>query len=323
VIAAESLPSNMEPNKEVQALIGALDVPMDQTIPITPTGIREAFAQFVKDINERGEIEEVSLIVDEFVSGSGGDIPVRRYEPTGRADDRFDVAVFFHGGGWVAGDLETADAVSRVLAVGLQCTVVSADYRCAPEDPFPAAYDDCLDVVRHFQRQSSTRSVLVIGESAGGNLAAAVALATRNDAKQLAGQVLINPVLDLIRESPSYERLGVGYGLRANDMRSYAEWYIADGDRRDIRVSPLLASSFKGVAPAVVVTAGFDPLHDEGISYVESLVRDDIPVVSLPMPTMLHGWWSLLPVSEEARRQSSRLLNAIKFIQSLPSDGKS
>jgi acetyl esterase len=310
-----------QPNEEIQSLIGTLDVPVDETVPITPSAIRDAFAQFVSELNKRGDVHEVAVVVNEFVPSPATNIPVRRYEPTGNTNDVLDVLVFLHGGGWVAGDVETGDAVSRALAVELQCRVVSVDYRRAPESPFPAAFDDCLSVVRHVIKLSSTRNTLVVGESAGGNLAAAVALAMRGEENRLAGQVLINPVLDVARESPSYERLGVGYGLRAADMRSYAEWYAGGKDRWDERISPLLADSLKGVAPAVIVTAGFDPLHDEAVAYVARLVGEDIPVVFLPMPTLLHGWWSLLPVSEEARRQGLIVMEAIRYLQRIAQRG--
>jgi acetyl esterase len=241
-------------------------------------------------------------------------VPTRTYEPSGDPAAALDVIVYLHGGGWAVGGLDTADAGARALAAGLGVRVVSVDYRLAPETPFPGPLDDCRAVFDEVAGRPSTSRVLVAGESAGGNLAAALALDARDRGRSLAGQILINPALDASCDSPSHQRYGTGYGLTTADMRRYIGWYAGDAARDDPLLSPLAASSLAGVAPAVVTTAGFDPLRDDGARYASRLVADDVPVAYLPMPAMLHGWWALLHAAEGAREELRRLLGAARWL---------
>jgi acetyl esterase len=300
----------LKPDPEVCRLLSLLDLPAIDGPPLTPAEIRLA----AKDFGEKapqGEIEDVALVVNVPIKGPGGNIPTRVYEPTGSSSERLDVVVFFHGGGWSVGDLDTADAGARALANRLRSRVVSVDYRLAPEYPFPAAFEDCVAVLRYVSHQKSTRRIVVAGESAGGNLAASLSIALR-DEEMICGQLLINPVLDLVNEAPSYRWFGEGYFLTTKIMRSYKDWYVGQEDPSDERISPLQAKSLVGVAPTVITTAGFDPLLDEGAAYAVRLINDGVPVTYIPMNSMLHGWFGLLPFSEVARQEFDGLVNAAR-----------
>jgi acetyl esterase len=303
---------DLEPNPEVRRLLGLLDV-SEGVVPILePAELRLAAKAFSEKMSV-GEVGDLLLTVDVVVEGSDSDISTRVYEPTGDATDCLDVIVFFHGGGWTVGDLDTADGGARALASALDSRVVSVDYRLAPENPFPAAFEDGLAVLRHVANQRTTRRVVLAGESAGGNLAASVALALR-DEPCICGQILINPVLDLMNEAASYRSFGEGYFLTTEIMRRYKEWYVGQADPSDERISPLLAETLAGAAPAVIVTAGFDPLLDEGAAYAVRLVCDGVPVNYIPMSTMLHGWFALLKNSEFARHEFGRLVDGARAL---------
>jgi acetyl esterase len=302
------------PDAEIQGLIDLLEIGEVPAPTLTPSEIRDAFEAFAADMSSRGSLAQVERVDDAAVKTDAGPVATRTYEPTGNPAERLDVIVFFHGGGWVAGDLVTGDPGARALAAGLGLRVVSVDYRLAPEAPFPAAFEDCFAVVREIVGRAETASVVVAGESAGGNLAAAVAIACRDKGISLAGQILLNPVLDLVAATESRRRLAEGYGLTTADVDRYADWYAKGADRNDPRLSPGRAPSLHGIAPSIVVTAGFDPLHDEARDFAVRLVKESVPVTYLPMPTLLHGWWSLLPASAVARGQLERLLDAVRSL---------
>src|SRR5436305_14212786 len=184
--------------------------------------------------------------------------------------------MYFHGGGWTIGDLDTHDVRCRQLAVGARCVVFSVDYRLAPEYPFTAALDDCLAATRHVAEnadQLKIRGLAVGGDSAGGNLAAAVALLARDaGAPAIAFQLLIYPATDQRLATPSHERNGQGYLLTRDAMLYFRGAYLPnETDWTDWRPSPLLAKTHAGLPPALVITAGYDPLLDEGRAYAEKL----------------------------------------------------
>lgn len=299
------------PDPEVQALLGTLDVPTGE---FSIAAFRKNFQRFIGDMYARGELVPVDAH-DSIVRDPLRPVPIRTYEPTGDVGEVLDVVVFFHGGGFVVGDLFTADAGARALAVGLGARVVSVDYALAPEAPFPAPLEDCLVVTREVTRWETTRRVVVAGESAGGNLAAAVALQMSRDGRHsLVGQLLINPVLDHKSESASRFRFGTGYSLTTDDLQRYLDLYSGGCDPSDALIAPLNALSFRGVPPAVITTAGFDPLLDDGIRYAQRLVAEGIQVTYLPMPTLLHGWWSVLTASRSAQRELDRIVIACRAL---------
>ena len=230
--------------------------------------------------------------------GPGSPIAVRAYRPEGADPDAvLPALVYFHGGGWVIGDLDTHDVVCRQLANGARCAVFSVDYRKAPEHRFPGAVEDCIAAVRHVAAEAATLKVdaariAVGGDSAGGNLAAVVALAARDaGGPALALQMLVYPATDQRMGHPSIDGNGEGYLLTKSAMQYFGGHYLSqEKDRLDWRASPLLAKSLAGVAPAYVITAGFDPLVDEGRAYAERLAKEGVEVAYLDYPDMIHGF---------------------------------
>lgn len=235
------------------------------------------------------EIAEARLMVfDDAVA-------VRAYRPV--LGETLPALVFFHGGGWIIGDLDTHDVVCRQLAIGARCAVFSVDYRLAPEHQFPAAVEDCFFATRfvfehHRSLKIDATRIAVGGDSAGGNLAAVVALMVREaGGPPLAYQLLIYPATDQRCEFPSHERNGAGYLLTKEGIRFFRSGYLPDPkDRTDWRASPLLASSLAGLPPAFVLTAGYDPLADEGRAYAERLAAAGVETTYREYPDMVHGF---------------------------------
>ncbi|GGG17756.1 acetylhydrolase [Caldovatus sediminis] len=243
------------------------------------------------------EPQEVLEVRDLTCAGPGGEIRMRAYRGFG-APDVAPCLVFYHGGGWLMGDLDTHDGPCRAIANAAQCRVVSVDYRLAPEHKFPAAFDDAATALRFVameaQRLGVDRARIAVGgDSAGGNLAAAVSLAAREDAGRTpmpVFQVLIYPAVDLAMTSPSYRRVTEGVPLTASGMRWFRDHYLAEpGQAFDWRASPLRAASLAGLPPALVVTAGIDPLCDEGIAYARRLDEDGVRVTHLHLADQIHG----------------------------------
>jgi acetyl esterase len=216
-----------------------------------------------------------------------GGVPVRAYRPAGTAKTEvLPALVFFHGGGWTIGDLDTHDLLCRSLANGARCEVFSVEYRLAPEAPFPAAVEDCIAATEFVLKQSSV--VAVGGDSAGGNLAAVVALTLR---EKIAFQLLIYPATDQSMASESLKRNGEGYLLTRALMQKFRAYYLPrPADWLDWRASPALAKSHAGLPPAFVLTAGFDPLCDEGRQYAEMLARAGVEVEYRNFADMIHGF---------------------------------
>jgi acetyl esterase len=229
--------------------------------------------------------------------GPHGPIPLRLYRPT--TDAALPVLAFFHGGGWVVGDIDTHDTVCRHLAVVGKCAVVSVDYRMGPEDKFPAAVDDCLAATEWVAANAGTLGidpsrVAVGGDSAGGNLAAVISLLARDrSSPRLSAQLLIYPATDARMGHASINQFAEGYLLTRSTMRWFYEQYLrAPGDREDWRASPLLAADFAGVAPAYVITAGYDPLCDEGDAYARRLEEAGVSVLHRRFDGQIHGFAS-------------------------------
>ena len=229
-----------------------------------------------------GPVEEVREVADREVAG----VPTRIYDPA--PGERLPVLVYFHGGGWVIGSVDTHDGVGRALANRARCRVVSVGYRLAPEHPFPAAVDDCWAVTRWAFDQAP--QVAVAGDSAGGCLAAVMALRARDAGLPLTFQLLVYPVLDHDFETASYRANGEGFGLTRVGMRWYWDQYLAEGDRSVPDASPLRAPNVSGVAPALVVVCGYDVLRDEGVAYFERLRQAGVPAKLSEYEGMPHGF---------------------------------
>jgi acetyl esterase len=231
------------------------------------------------------EVPDVKLLVLE------NRIAVRVYRPS---SDILPALVFFHGGGWTIGDLDTHDVLCRQLAAGARCAVFSVDYRLAPENPFPAAVDDAVAATKYLMSNPGplkidASRIAVGGDSAGGNLAAVVALELKKH--NLAFQLLIYPATDQRCELDSHSRNGEGYLLTKDAIGFFRGGYLPDAkDWTDWRASPLLAADHRGVAPAYVLTAGFDPLLDEGRAYAKKLSAAGVAVEYREYADMVHGF---------------------------------
>jgi len=218
---------------------------------------------------------------------------MRVYRPV--ANETLPALMYFHGGGWTIGDVDTHDVLCRQLAVGARCVVFSVDYRLAPEHPFPAAVDDCFAATRYVAENAAKlkiSGIAVGGDSAGGNLAATVALLARDaGGPALAFQLLIYPATDQRMGTASHQRNGQGYLLTADSIRYFRGNYLPnERDWSDWRASPLLAKSQANLPPALVITAGFDPLVDEGRAYADKLRAAGVEVAYREYPDMVHGF---------------------------------
>ena len=264
-----------------------------------------------------GDKEPVYAVEDRTIPGPAGEIPVRVYRPS--AATGLPVLVYLHGGGWVICDLETHDPTCRAISNGADCVVVSVDYRLAPEHKFPAAADDAYAatawVAQHAQELGADASRVAIGgDSAGGNLTAAVALMARERAgPPLAFQVLIYPVLDLASESASRKENGEGYFLTTAGMTWYEEQYLRDdADRKNVLASPLLAGDLAGLPPALVVTAEYDPLRDEGEAYGRRLTEAGVPATVSRYEGMFHGFLAFAGALDGATRAQAEVFAALR-----------
>jgi len=231
------------------------------------------------------EVAEVRLLI------APGPVALRYYRPRGaRADEQLPALVYFHGGGWVIGDLDTHDVLCRQLANGARCAVYSADYRMGPEHVFPAAVEDCVAATQFVAARHAL--IAVGGDSAGGNLAAVVSLHARDHGgPPIAYQLLVYPATDQRLQHPSIRRNGEGYLLTKKGMDYFQAQYLPrKEDLVDWRASPLLAKSLAGLPPAYVVTAGYDPLLDEGRAYAERMAKEGVEVAYREYPDMVHGF---------------------------------
>ncbi|NUZ05991.1 alpha/beta hydrolase [Piscinibacter koreensis] len=246
--------------------------------------------------------------VDLAAEGPHGAIPLRLYRPL-HADSQaaLPVLVYFHGGGWVIGDLETHDTLCRELANGAACAVVAVDYRMGPEHRFPAAVDDCIAATRWVASHAAALGVdaarlAVGGDSAGGNLAAVVAIAARDGGgPAIAYQLLIYPATDARRGHPSHTTNGEGYLLTRDTMQYFHDHYIDDAAHDlDWRASPLLHPDLARLPPALLLTAGFDPLRDEGLDYADALTAAGNRVSYVCYERQIHGFITMGRVLDEA-----------------------
>lgn len=236
------------------------------------------------------------------------EVPLRLYRPFGsRAEQVLPVLVYFHGGGWVIGDLETHDTLCRQLANGSGCAVVAVDYRMAPEHRFPAAVEDAVAATRWVRERAAEHALdpermAVGGDSAGGNLAAVVAITARAEGDlSLAFQLLIYPSTDQRRLTSSHQTKSEGYLLTNDTMTYFHDHYIGEKKHDDDwRASPLLHPDHSGLPPAFIVTAGYDPLHDEGAQYADKLSRAGSRATLVCFERQIHGFITMGKVIDEA-----------------------
>ena len=288
-----------------------LDLMVERQVPpthtLSPADARRLYRE--RRAVTQPEPPPIAETRDLQASGPHGPIPLRLYHPLPAGERRAapPVLVYYHGGGWVIGDLDTHDTLCRELANGSGCAVVAVDYRMAPEHRFPIAVDDCIAATRWVHEHAAELGVdasrlAVGGDSAGGNLAAVVALALR-DAGDVAVrfQLLIYPATDQRRGAPSHTTNGQGYLLTADTMAYFHDHYIADAAQdNDWRASPLLHPDLSKLPPALVLTAGYDPLRDEALQYSQALTQAGNRCTHILFERQIHGFALMGKVLDEA-----------------------
>ena len=309
-----------------------MSVPVDPKVQELLADLGDAAALSEVSVAEARELIEVfseqdgpgpdmADVEDRTVPGPDGEIPIRVYTPAGTAP--LAAIVYFHGGGWVIGSIRSHDAICRRLADAAGATVVSVEYRLAPEHAFPAAADDCGAATRWVHDHAAELGVdptrlAVAGDSAGGNLAAVTTLQARDaGGPALVFQLLIYPATDATFSFPSIRENGEGYLLRAADMVWFRDHYAPDGtDLKDPLLSPLWADDVGGLPPALVITAEYDPLRDEGEAYGHRLQEAGVPTRVSRYAGMIHGFFGMpavfpgaVPAMEEASTALRKALN--------------
>jgi len=254
------------------------------------------------------------------IPGPAGTIAARRYMPHGAPAGSAPLLVYFHGGGWVIGDLDTHDAPCRFLAANSGVQLLAVDYRLAPEHPFPAAAEDAFAAyawasANAAELGSDPGRIAVVGDSAGANLAAVASLLARDAGLRLpAMQLLIYPVIVADEEMPSRRTFGEGFLLSRPDMDFFESHYLPEGaDRGDPRVSILRAEDLSGLPPAFLAIAGFDPLRDEGLAFAERLRAAGVPVSLRLHPGLVHTFANLTAICPTARRAMLEVVGALRM----------
>jgi len=293
-------------------------LPLRDPRTMTPQSARDALRALAA---ARAAVDPpaVNSVEDITVNGAAGPIAARVYRVS---EARAPTVVFFHGGGWVAGDLDTHDRQARYLAIETGAVVVSVDYRRPPEVRFPGAFEEAFAAVSDVARRIAAfggagKNLGVAGDSAGGNLAACTAIACRDAGIALAGQMLVYPVTDTLggfadptenARFPSRTENAEGYFLSRDVMEWFCGHYLADrADGADWRVSPLRAENLAGVAPAIVCTAWFDPLRDEGVAYAKALSAAGVATTHHQGFGLIHGYFGLGEASDTARAEARRV----------------
>jgi len=287
--------------------------PIEEMTPIEAREQMEATARARK-----AEPLPVAKIEERLFPGPGGATRVRLYWPQGAAPAP--AIVYFHGGGHVIGSLDTHDFVARNLCGGTEAMVASVDYRMGPEHKFPAAVDDCFAALEWVHANAANlgadpRRIGVHGDSAGGNLAAVVALLARDaGGPRLRLQSLVYPVTDYGLASDSYDKYATGYGvLTRAAMVWFRDHYLRSAeDGSDWRASPIRAASLAGVAPAIVITAECDVLHDDGERYAEALRGAGVPVEYKEFRGMIHAFFGMVPAVDDAMNAQRMVWTAFK-----------
>jgi acetyl esterase len=278
----------------------------DNVPPLYAMSLAEARAADLASIRASGgQPEPVHKVASLTIPGPGGDLPLRLYRPaSGRP---LPVLLYFFGGGWVLGTIDTADGVSRSLANSSGALVAVVGYRLAPEHPFPAAIDDCYATVRWVAEHAAEigadpARLAVGGDSAGGNLAAAVALRARADGPALAGQILIYPNTDQLADDESMRAADDPFLFNRHSVAWYRQYYLVDpADAADPLASPLRAESLAGLPPALVITAEYDPLRGQGEAYARRLADAGVPVELSRYPGMAHGFFTMAGTVDASR----------------------
>ena len=309
--------STLDP--QAQAMVDAMA--RMQVLPLSQLSVEQAREQFARTRAPfLAPPQEVGAVSDSAIPGPAGKLRIRAYRPLGsRHEEALPALVYFHGGGWVFGDLDSHDPLCRELCNLAQCVVISVEYRRAPEHRFPAAVEDAIAAVRHVAGRAADLHVdatrlAVGGDSAGGTLATVAALTLRDHGgPRFALQVLIYPVTDLAMDSRSYTSIANGFTLTRERMTYFRELYLRrPADIGDWRASPLKAPDLSRLPPALVITAGHDPLVDEGKAYAERLAASGVPVTYTCYDGLVHGFVSMAGAIDAGHRAIAEVAVAVK-----------
>ena len=284
--------------------------------PLESLSPEEARASFTFP---QGEVEQVGKVEDRTIPGPESEIPIRVYYPK-EAKDVYPALVFYHGGGWVIGNIETHDNICRALTNIANCVTISVDYRLAPEHKFPAAVDDCYAAVKYVydhagEFQVDRRRIAIGGDSAGGNLAAVTAHLTKErKTPEICFQLLFYPSTNLGGEpTASMLENSKGYFLEQGTMEWFRDCYInSEEDKMNPLVSPSLNKDFTGLPPALVITAEYDPLRDEGEDYAKKLAAAGVKVESVRYDGTIHGFVSMAAFIELGKKALEKAGTALK-----------
>ncbi len=277
---------------------------------------REDYDAFMSMLG--GKPAPVSEIVDRTIPGPAGSLRVRIYRPAGSVARLLPTIVYFHGGGWVIGSLEGYDLACRYFCARSGCAIVAVDYRLAPEHKFPAAVDDALASYRWVAGEAVALGldpdrIVVAGDSAGGTLAAVVAQDVRHEPHPPCLQWLIYPATDLAGDTASHRSCAEGFLLTKADMTWFRTHYLGDAaEIEDPRASPLRSPDLSGVAPALVFTAGFDPLRDEGQAYAERLRAAGVKTAHREFETLIHGFVGMRGALHAAARAMDDMVAGVR-----------
>jgi len=305
------MPLDPQAQKLVDAFAALNLKPVEES---TPEEARESIRSRTAAL---GPFEDVAAVTDHRVPVKSGEITVRVYSPGGKGP--LPALVFYHGGGWVIGDLYTHDGICRSITNAANCIVAGVDYRLAPEQKYPVAVEDSYAgyawVLAHAGRLGvDARRVAVGGDSAGGNLAAAVSLMARDRGATLpVQQTLIYPVTNHSLDTPSYHENATGFLLTRDAMRWFWNHYLArDAQGQEPYASPLLAQSLAGLPPALVITAGCDPLRDEGEAYAARLRDAGVPVTLTRYEGLFHGFIRMTRLLDKAKAALDEIAGSLK-----------
>ncbi|MBU6296906.1 MAG: alpha/beta hydrolase [Alphaproteobacteria bacterium] len=303
-----------------KAFLDQLDtMPTPKLWEMSPASARMASAVVMKLANPKDM--PIGKIQNRDMPGPGGNIALRLYTPVAAGGEALPAVVYFHGGGFVIGDLESHDAICRLLAEQSGARVIAVDYRLAPEHKFPAAVEDAFAAVNWVEANAAdigvdANRIAVAGDSAGGTLSAVVCqLAKAQGGPSIAAQLLMFPVTQLGGSFSSLHEFAAGYFLEKQTMDWFFGHYLpAWADLSDARLSPLLAESVGGLPPAYVMLGGCDPLHDEGLAYAEKLRAAGVPVTIADYPGMVHCFIFLQAIVPQAYTALTDAANALRRV---------
>jgi acetyl esterase len=300
---------------QIQMLVDNL--PNGIALPVgDPVASREMFRQLTVAVGDAQPPADLEPTETTTVPGATGDHDARIYRQHG--DGPTPTILFFHGGGFVIGDVVSYDFQARTIAEKSGATLLSVDYRLAPEEPFPAGIDDAVAITRWALANVDSlggdpSNFIVCGDSAGGNFAAVVAAELRDESPGISGQLLIYPTTDMTEDGnhPSRQLYATGPVLTGEAAIAFGQAYAGDADRTNPRMSPLLNADLSGVAPAVIATAGYDVLGDEGIAYAKALEAAGVQVKHFHYETLPHGFFGFGPFSAAAQAAIDEVCAAV------------